>query len=94
MNSRKQILLLNLVKSSVAYKGNIYDVQKFFDTLKSITREKNSSRQKIFPAAIPLRFGCEYHTVSCFSAQRSVTISILPLSTDLLIVAYAGHFKQ
>ena len=50
--------------------------------------------KKIFPAAILLRFACEYHTVSWFSAQRSVTISTLPLSMNPLTVAYAGHFKQ
>ena len=50
--------------------------------------------KEIFPAAIPRRFGYEYHTISWFSAQSSATISILPKGTDLLIVAYAGHFKQ
>ena len=40
--------------------------------------------KKLISGAISLWFGCEYRTLSWFSAQRSVKISILPLSIDLL----------
>ena len=73
-------------KSGAAYNRNVHNL---FD--------KNKWKElqlTIFPATIPFRFGFEYYTVSWFSEQRSVTISILPLNTDPLIVAYDGRFEQ
>ena len=94
MNSKKQVLLLNLIKGGVAYKGNMYDVHKFFDMLRSILVKRIAADKKIYSQQ-PSRLDLVFSTILFRDfLHRSVTISILPLSTDLLIVAYAGHFKQ
>ena len=61
---------------------------------KVLPMKRNTADKKVLPAAILLRFSVEYNTASWFSRQRSVTIRMLPLNTDPLIAAYAGHFKQ
>ena len=61
---------------------------------KVLPMKRNSADKKVLPAAILLRFSLAYNTALWFSRQRSVTICTLPLNTDPLIAAYAGHFKQ